>query len=1072
MKRLMASVTLLLAACAVNTGEGQVTSAGKSSATPPWEDPEVNEINRLAMRTSFFGFASAAEADSGSPEQSARYLSLNGDWAFQWSPYPSARPQGFEDPDYDVSGWGSIAVPGNWELQGHGQPDYVNIEYVFPANAPFIPADNNPVGSYRRDVTVPPDWSGEQVVLHLGAVNSAYFVWVNGALAGYSEDAKLPAEFDVTELLHAGNNTVAIEVYRYSDGSYLEDQDMWTLSGIERDVYLFARPQAHIEDLVVDAGLARDNTTGLLALEIDLSQAAARGGAIDLRLLDGTREVLSERLRNDGEGLTLAREIPGIAPWSAETPKLYTLQITHRDQQGREREVIHRAIGFRRVEIEDGQLKVNGRAVTIRGVNRHEHDPATGRVVSRKRMEEDVRLMKAFNVNAVRTSHYPNHPYLYELADRYGLYVMDEANIESHEYMQMGDQARAPKTAADFQLGFRPEWELAHRQRIERMVQRDRNHPSIIMWSLGNEAGRGPAFEKAAELVRALDPSRPVTYGGFGQENTHNVLTYSQVYTPMYDTVAEMLDYATSDYPQPMIQAEYAHAMGNSLGNLQEYWDAIYASDRLQGGFIWDWVDQTLYKTTDDGRTFFAYGGDFGPSPRPDSDNFLANGIIQSDRTPNPHAFELRKVYQPIQFAFDGNELTVTNRHDFIDLSGFEFDWRLEQDGVAVGEGSFGALATPAGGASTMQLPRELEALSGDAELFLTVEARAKAATVPLIEAGTVIAWEQFMLSDTAKAKLAAQSSGSQPVVVGQADDQLVVEIPGRARFAFDRASGELIAWKDNGRELLQSGITPNFWRAPTDNDSGAGWMLRTSGAWKTAGPERQLVDFAYVNAGTTVTVTSTYRLGGDIGSFALTHVISGDGTLDVTAALSDLKSDLPIMPRVGVNLQMPGAYDRLEWFGRGPWENYADRKTGAAISRYVSTVAEQYHDYSRPQETGNKSDVRWFTLRNDAGEGLAFVAEGVVGFSALPMLQSDLDHVRSRENHRHGGLVDFRDLVSINIDHRQMGVGGDNSWGALPMQKYRIPARPYQWRFRIVPLHSGEDAGALAGALRLGEPD
>jgi beta-galactosidase len=1030
---------------------------------PAWEDPQVNAINRLPMRSSFFAFEDAGLAETGNPEKSARFQSLNGQWSFAWAKAPSLRPVGFEQPGYDVSKWAKVAVPGNWELQGFDIPHYVNIEYVFPANQPYLPADYNPVGSYRRDFEVPKGWSGQQVVLHFGAVQSAYYVWVNGKQAGYSEDSRLPAEFDVTKLLKPGRNTLAVEVYRFADGSYLEDQDMWSLSGIFRDVYLFVRPQTHVADLTFNAGLAADLKTGTLDLEVALSPGAARAGmSVRARLLDQGQELYSAQSRVNGPSVRFTTRLPGIEAWSAETPRLYPLEVTLLDRNGQVVEVIRRQAGFRNAAMIGGLFTINGKPVKIRGVNRHEHDPETGHYVSRERMEQDVRLMKQLNINAVRTAHYPNDPYFYELADKYGLYLVDEANIESHEYMQMGDQAKPPKTRADYQLGFKPEWEKSHLERVERMVQRDRNHASIVLWSLGNEAGIGPAFDKAAERVRALDPTRPVTYGGYGTIDGHSVWPHSDIYTPMYDSVAEMIDYAKSDHPQPMIQAEYAHAMGNSLGNFKEYWDAIYANPRLQGGFIWDWVDQTLYKTDEKGRRFFAYGGDFGPSPRPDSDNFLANGIVQSDRTLNPHAWEMKKVYQPMAFVLapDGG-LAVTNRHAFIGLSGFDFRWRLEADGAVVASGELASVNADPGATVTVALPAEALVKDGKTERYLTVEATAKAGTISLVEAGALVAWEQFELD---RPTLAIASPSAKPAVVAASPGSLAVTVGTGAVLRFDTSTGELTSWVRGGQELLKAGLTPNLWRAPVDNDAGGNWLLRTSAVWKKATADRKLVSFSHSVKGEVVTVSSLYALGQGTAKFRIDHLILPNGMVEVRASFLPEKSGLPILPRVGVSLELPGAYSQLEWFGRGPHENHWDRKYGSAVGRYRSTVAEQYHDYSRPQETGNKSDVRWFALRDAMGRGLAFAADGLLGFSALPMTQADLDHDRTaKAPNRHGGLVEFRDLVAINIDHMQMGVGGINSWGERPLPQYRIPARDYAWRFRMMPLDPGDDPQGLA---------
>ncbi len=1066
----------LLAALACCTVSNAALVAAQEPVQPPaarpeWEDPQVNEVSRLPMRATFFAYENADLAARGDRAASARFLSLNGDWSFAWAKTPDERPAGFEAPAFDVSGWSKIKVPGNWELQGFDIPHYINIEYIFPANQPFLPKDYNPVGAYRRDFDLPEAWSGQQVVLQFGGVESAYYVWVNGKLAGYSEDSRLAAEFDVTTLLKPGRNSVAVQVHRFSDGSYLEKQDMWNMSGIIRDVFLFARPHRHIADVAFDAGLAQDLGTGTLALDVAVSPAAAKAGmSLRARLLDGEKTLWSGSAPVRGASARFDASLPGIRPWSAETPALYPLEIALLDRGGKVVEVVRQHAGFRKAAIVDGLFTINGRPVKIRGVNRHEHDPVTGHHLSRERMEQDIRLMKQLNVNALRTSHYPNDPYIYELADRYGLYVMDEANIESHEYMQMGDKAKPPESKADYQLGFKPEWEKAHRERVERMVRRDRNHASVVMWSLGNEAGIGPAFDKAAAWLSTFDPTRPVTYGGFGEEKKHNPLDYSAIYTPMYDSVAEMVDYARTANPQPMIQAEYAHAMGNSLGNLQEYWDAIYATPRLQGGFIWDWVDQTLYKKDASGRQFFAYGGDFGPTPRPDTDNGVADGILQSDRSFNPHAHELKKVYQPIAFRMTGPaSVEIVNRHDFLGLEGFSFRWRLEADGLPAASGTLAVPAIAAQGSASIALPAGATAGSDGREYLLTIEALAKDGTVPLVEAGSVVAWEQFALAAPA---LAPAAAGNKAPRVEESAGRLVIETSHGA-LSFDRKTGELAQWQLDGRNILVAGLTPNLWRAPTDNDSGNNWLLRTASVWKEATATRKLTGFVHRLSGDAVEVETTYALGDDTALFTITYRIADSGAVEVGGRLQPLKDKLPLLPRIGMNLQLAGGFGELEWFGRGPHENYWDRKTGAAVGRYRSRVAEQYHDYSRPQETGNKSDVRWFALRDKDGHGLAFAGEELLGFSALPVLQSDLDHDRSvSAPNRHGGLVEFRDLVSINIDHRQMGVGGDNSWGALPLPKYRLPAKEYGWRFRIVPLAPGDDPGTVRGAFaRLEEP-
>lgn len=1055
-------LALLLAALATPA----LATDARPAALPVWENPQINAINRLPMHSSFFAFEDLAKAHAGDPAASSRFLSLDGQWRFHWSRNPGERPVGFEKRAFDVSTWPTVTVPGNWELQGFDIPHYVNIEYVFPANQPFLPADYNPVGSYRRDFDLPAAWRGQQVVLQVGAVQSAFHVWVNGRLAGYSEDSRLPAEFDVTRLLRPGHNTLALEVLRFADGSYLEDQDMWSMSGIFRPVFLFARPAAHVDDIRFDAGLAPDNRTGTLALDVQLSAAVKPGMAVRARLLDGTRVLHEDRRAATAGKASFSASLPDIAPWTAETPRLYTLEVSLLDAKGSVIEAIVRQAGFRRVAMVDGQLTVNGRPIEIRGVNRHEHDPVTGHALSHASMEADVRLLKQFNINAVRTAHYPNDPYFYDLADRYGLYLMDEANIESHEYMQMGEQAKPPKTLADYQLGYKPEWLLAHHERMARMVERDRNHASIILWSMGNEAGTGPAFETGAALIRRLDPTRPVTYGGYSALRGYHLLDYVDIYTPMYLTPDEVRDYPKFGHRQPLILAEYAHAMGNSLGNFREYWDALRSSPMLQGGFIWDWVDQTLLKTLPDGRPIWAYGGDYGPSPRPTSDNFLANGLMQPDRTPNPHAYEVKKVYQPVDFKLADGRLSIINRFDFIDLSRFGLRWRREADGRVVASGSLPEQAVPARATATLALPPEALVDAPGSEDFLTVEAVAQEGAIALVAGGSVVAWEQFGLGGPppvpAPATAAAATTPAPPVLA-ETGNAVLVTTAGGARLQFDRGSGQLRQWTIGGRDLLVAGVVPNLWRAPTDNDSGGRWLQRTATAWKNAVNARTLTAFGTRRDGDAVVISTSYRLG-DMADYAIDYRVSRDGALDVASRFTPLRDGLPILPRVGANVQLKGDFQAIEWFGRGPEENYPDRTSGYAVGRYASTVAAQYHDYSRPQETGNKSDVRWFALRDAGGLGLLVTGDGLLNISALPVLQADLDHDRNpAAPHRHGGDVQFRDLVSLNIDHRIMGVGGINSWGALPLPRYRLPAQPYAWRVRLIPLNPGEDANRIA---------
>ena len=1034
-----------------------------------WENPQIYQINKEPARASFFAYETQSLAYQGNRVSSGNFLSLNGQWHFNWVKTPAQRPVDFYTEQYDVSDWNTIEVPSNWELQGYGVPHYVNIDYVFPANQPHIPHDYNPVGSYIKTVKLPTSWRNKQVYIHFGAVSSAMYVWVNGKKVGYSQGSKLPAEFNITEYLTSGSNKIAIEVYRWSDGSYLEDQDAWSLSGIDREVYLYATPDTHIRDITVHSDLDENFQHGLFGVDIEFSSfnrvnelsLTDKTADISISVLDEQHKVFTQSVRqslNDSNVISVSGLIENVAHWSAETPHLYTLLIESKVNQ--QTEVIKKRIGFRNLQMRNGLFLVNGKPVTIRGVNRHEHDPVTGKALSLESMQQDIQLMKKLNVNAVRTAHYPNDPRWYQLTDQYGIYVLDEANIESHEYMQIGNGQADDQQAhrEKHHLGYQPQWQAAHLDRIQRMVERDKNHPSIILWSMGNEAGLGDAFVKGAQWIKRRDPSRPVTYGGWGAVNGHSDLDYVDIYTPMYDFLHEMEDWVLSKPSKPMIQAEYAHAMGNSLGNLQEYWDLIYQHPQLQGGFIWDWVDQTLFKQNADGLKIMAYGGDFGESPRPDSDNFLANGIIQSDRSVNPHAWELKKVYQPFRFSvvdLDSLTFTIENHHNFLPASQFDYQWRVEENGTTIKRGNINGINVQAGKKQVFSLSTKNLNKDDDKEYHLVLEVTSKADSVHFISAGDVIAWEQFALTPP---KFVASASRHQSkhvtvrnLTTSDTTSTLMINSPNH-QIVFDKLSGQLSSYQTQGKELLVKGLSMNLWRVPTDNDVGAR-LDKKLAVWKQATNDQQLLEFAFsAEPNQPVTVTTRYRLADNIADSTITYIINDAGDIDVGVDFKPIQWQLPMLPRLGINLVFNGNYKQLEWFGRGPHENYPDRKTGAAVGLYQAHVDSQYHYYSRPQETGNKSDVRWLTLTNSQGQGLMIAGKQLLNFSALPMLNSDLEHDR-KTVHLHGAEVSKKDLVNLNIDYKHMGVGGDNSWGALPLPKYQVHSGSYSFGFRLIPI-------------------
>jgi beta-galactosidase len=1038
---------------------------------PDWENPTVHAIGKEPPRATGFPFETREKALAGHRTKSDRFLLLNGQWKFAFSPSADTLPAGFEQPSYDVSRWKDIKVPADWQAEGYDQPKYNNITYPFPANRPLIPHDSNPVGSYRRDVDLPAGWSGSDVILHIGAAGSAYYVWVNGKKVGYSEDSKLPSEFDVTRFVRPGRNTIAIQVYRWSDGSYLEDQDFWRVSGIEREVFLMAAPKTRVRDFFVHAALDQSYKDGRLAVDVAVTPSKGKG-TVRAVLLDGHRRVaeLSQRMEpGSGERtVTLSSTIPRVKPWTAETPNLYLLLVELYDAQGKIIQSTYSRIGFRTVEVRNGLVTVNGRPVTLRGVNRHEHDPETFHVISLEAMERDIQLIKRANVNALRTSHYPNDPRLYELADRYGLYVMDEANIESHGYMDWAN--KRPHLRGRVQLGFDHAWEDAHKSRILNMVERDKNHPSILFWSLGNEAGIGPTFNKAAAAVKARDPNRLVSYLGWGTwpgVHDHRPNDYADIYAPMYDSVEKMLDYAENwAFAQPLIQCEYAHMQGNSGGNLKDYWDAIYAHpNKLQGGFIWDWVDQSMYRYTADGRRYWGTGGEYGPNPGGDIE--FGDGLYQSDRTPNPHLFELRKVYSPVQFSgYDPatGALTVLNRHDFVDLSGYDFGYEILEDGVAVARGDLPALHTPARGREAVALALPALPRTPGKEYVLTVAARVRPGAVPGIEAGTVIGWEQFELGRSP----AADSAPSGRVAVANRAGKLRLGASG-AELVIDRKTGLVDSYSAHGAALLQGGA-PKFDRAPTDNDLGTE-VEATHGIWKQASATRKVEAIETRDLGNQgAEVRVRHSVGDGAAVFETHYRMAGDGSVAVDAAFTPLKQNLPDPLRVGLAFTMPARIDVVEWYGRGPHESYQDRKTGAPLGLWRGRIADQNHDYMRPQETGNKVDVRWMELLQSRVGGLRIVGDAPLSVNALAFPYDDLSR-RPPGTRRSTDIVP-REHVSLMVDAVQSGVGGDNSWdaGGRPLPQYRIPVKPLRYAFRLVPFEGEGTAADRASPASTGD--
>lgn len=1008
-----------------------------------WENPEVFAINKEAGRASFYSYASLEQALGFKREASPWFRLLNGQWKFNWVEKPADRPVDFYREDFDVSDWASFPVPGNWEINGYGVPIYVSAGFGFTSDPqpPAIPHDNNPVGSYRRTFELPAEWEGQRVFLHFGAVNSAMYVWVNGQKVGYSQDAKLPAEFDVTSHVRPGENTLAVEVYRWSDGSYLEDQDFWRLSGIERDVYLYAVPQVRLRDFYFKQDLSVDFSTAdyevVMGLRNHLGKEE-RGGA-ELQLLYGQEVVSSQNLEwavaaNADAQLRFKGRLEQPKLWNAEEPELYTLALVLKDAKGREIQATAVKVGFRSVKIQGGQLLVNGKAVLLKGVNRHDHDPFSGHVISEASMLRDIQLMKANNINAVRTSHYPNDPRFYELCDAYGLYVVDEANIESHG-MGYGDRSLAKDSL----------WRGAHLDRIERMVERDKNHASVIIWSLGNEAGNGINFEAGYDWIKTRDLSRPVQYEQAGTGRNTDIVA------PMYARIDRLVSHGLSWDHRPLILCEYAHAMGNSLGNFKAYWDVIEQYPNLQGGFIWDWVDQGLAKYAEDGTLYWAYGGDFGPEGTPSSQNFCLNGLVRPDRSANPSLYEVKQVYQYIKVEaldFGGGQVKITNGYDFVHLDRFEFGWELRSEGQSLLQGTFSLTGLGPGASATARLWKELPSLPEGQKVFLQLYATL-VNPWGLLEAGHELARFQMAVPVSEIAQTAENEKVSEVhgLKYKQRGNELLFS-GADFHFRFDRESGVLVEWTKGDRVVLKGGPSPAFWRAPNDNDYGYN-MLKELGVWRFAQDSMQVqrVEVHQPKTGA-AGLDVAFLLPNELGETVMSYRIETDGRLQITHRYVPGKDRLPPLPRLGLQWVLPAEMDQVKWYGRGPWENYPDRKQSAFVDVFESTAAELLEYYPAPQENGYRSDIRWVTLSDSRGRGFRIAGDDLAGFSALHF--SPQDFSTPQRGMLHTVDLKAREEVYLHVDHRIMGVGGDTSWGARPHAEHTVFPKRYEYRIEL----------------------
>lgn len=1013
-----------------------------------WLNPKLNRENERLDVADYFAYKSYEEAQLGDKSKSDRYMSIEGEWRFNFVQHYYNAPTDFYQVGYDDSSWQMFPVPGLFEMNGYGDRIYVNVGYIwrnqFDNNPPYVEERNNYVGSYRQSYTIPEEWRGNKVYIHVGSATSNLKVWVNGKYVGYSEDSKMEAEFDITSYVEYGKkNLIAMQIMRWCDGSYIEDQDFWRFTGIAREVYLYTRPLSHIEDYRVVTNLDANYKDAEMVLTTTFENGAGTYLLTQLIDADGV-EILRQKspLQVAADGIVEQRfKLKNPKKWSAETPYLYTLYQTLLSESGSVIEVIPQKVGFRKVEIRDRQLLVNGKPILIKGVNRHEMDPETGYLVSEDRMVEDIRIMKEMNINAVRTSHYPNDPRWYDLCDKYGIYLVAEANIEGHGMMYTNSQLAANE-----------EYLQAHLERNMSNVITFKNHPSIIVWSMGNEDGDGNNFEECYRWIRSYDTTRPVQYEGSTWARRH-----SDIACPMYVDYQGMINHEKGDDVRPMIACEYAHAMGNSQGGFREYWDIIREHRSLQGGFIWDFVDQAVYGVNEEGNTIFQYGGDAGRYPASDG-NFNCNGLIAPDRRWNPHAYEVRHQYQDVWVTpldIMKGEVEIYNEYSFRDLSAYYLHWILTANGVVVAEQDCKLPQVAPGGRVKMVLPKlqnSLKSTPENDEILLGIEIRL-CEDEALLKRDYAVARNQIEIAPYSFPTIAdlKQSDSYDEIDVDDAKGWLRVSANG-VDVTFGKSQGWIDYIDVDGLQVTKSGtsLKSDFWRAPTDNDYGAN-LQRKMAVWRN--PSLRLRKFLHYAQDSSYLVETFYTIDGVDSELSMQYIIRPDGAIVVTQKMRKTSdSNTPNMFRFGMTLTMQQEYDMIEYYGRGPIENYIDRRSSEWIGHYCQTVESQYYPYIRPQETGNKTDVRYWKVLNAQGKGLMFYSNEPLSISTLNYSTSDLDEGPEKRN-RHAGDISPAPSTTVHIDKIQQGLACVNSWGALPLSEYQIKHGDYEYSFVIEPL-------------------
>ena len=992
------------------------TATVTADNAPEWRNPKVNQQNREPRHANFFAFENEELAKAGQKAASSRYLSMEGMWRFQFVKNHQDAPKGFWALNYDDSQWEDFPVPGLFELNGHGDRIYKNVGYAwcttFESDPPYIGETENYTGSYRKEFVLPDNWNGQQVLFHVGSATSNLKVWVNGKYVGYSEDSKVAAEFDITKYLKKGKNLIAMQVMRWCDGSYLEDQDFWRFTGIAREVYLYARPKTYIADYRVMQNWDMETNRPEIAYWIDVKNGS--GASLEVSLEDKDGRVI---FKHDGHKLPyylhehFLLDEKDVKPWTAETPNLYSLIITLK-KKDQVLQVVKQKMGFRNVAIKNGQLLLNGQPILIKGADRHELDPDGGYIVSVERMKQDIQIMKQLNINAVRTSHYPDDPRWYELCDEAGLYVVAEANLESHG-MGYGEST----------LAKRDDFQQMHLERNQGNVQTLRNHPSIIIWSMGNEAGYGPNFEKCYDWIKSVD-DRPVQYEQAGHWGK------TDIFCPMYYGYGDCEKYAQGDNARPLIQCEYAHAMGNSMGGFKEYWDLIRKYPKYQGGFIWDFVDQGLRdKSPVTGKEIFTYGGDYGRYPASDY-NFNCNGIIAPDRRLNPHAYEVQYYYQNEWISDKGlkeGRFEVYNENFFKSLDDLTLTWKVKRHG---GKVDVSGIAPQQRKTITDEaLKKTLERVlkhHADEEIWVNFEFR---------KGDEVVARQQFIVQPYQFAAIDAE----QAKVDTEETKSYVKMTAAGTTLTIGKQSGMIDYLDIDGQSMLidRQSVTPEFWRAPTDNDYGA-WMQQRFSQWKS--PQMKVTDFSFNEN----TVLVHLDMPANQAKLTMTYTLKTDGSVVVRQQMQvDENAKESWLFRYGMQLQMPKQYNTIKYYGRGPHENYCDRKSSEFIGVYENKVADEYYPYIRPQESGNHTDIRWFEV-TDGKRGLRFESNAPMECSALPYLVKDLDAGARKEHSwgQHSGDLVERPLTQVHIQQHQMGLGCVNSWGAWPERPYLLPAK------------------------------